>query len=162
MRRLEKFKTENPNSMAHWWKVRNPVKILFNTALILLCRYVPSLALKSFLYRLTGMKVGKNVGIGLGATFDMFFPDLIEIGDEAVIGYNSTVLTHEFLQGEWRRGRTKIGGHVMLGANSTVLAGVKIGEGATVSAMSLVNSDIPPRSFYGGVPAKRLKQRNGQ
>ena len=124
---------------------------------MLLCRYLPSLGLKRFLYRLTGMKVGRNAGIGMGVTFDIFFPELIEIGEDAVIGYDTAILSHEFLAGEWKKGRTVVGSRSMIGARTLVLAGVNIGKGAVVSAMSLVNNNIPANSFYGGVPAKRLK-----
>jgi len=34
---------------------------------------------------------------------------------------------------------------------------VRIGDGATVSAMSLVNRDIPPGAMAGGVPARVLR-----
>jgi acetyltransferase-like isoleucine patch superfamily enzyme len=33
---------------------------------------------------------------------------------------------------------------------------VVVGAGATVSAMSLVNRDVPPGAFVGGIPIKRL------
>jgi len=161
MRHLERYKTKNPNSMAQWWKIKNPLTVIFNFIIIFTCRYLPSLRLKRFLYRLTGMRVGHNAGIGLEVTFDIFFPELIEIGDHAVIGYGATILTHEFLVGEWARGKTTIGSRSLLGARSLVLAGVRVGANAKVSAMSLVNDDIPANSFYGGVPAKRLKSRRG-
>ncbi len=157
MRKLERFKTENPNSMALWWQAKNPLIVCFNFLIIFICRYLPSLTLKRGLYRLTGMKVGRNVGVGLEATFDIFFPELIEIGDDCVIGYRATVLAHEFLVGEWRKGKTTIGKRVLLGANSTMLAGVTVGDGATVSAMSLVNENVLAGAFVGGIPAKRIK-----
>jgi len=103
------------------------------------------------------MKIGENTNIGLCVTFDVFFPELIEIGENCVIGYNATVLAHEFLIKEYRTGRVKIGNNVMVGANSTILAGVSIGGGATVSAMSLVNRDVEKNSFVGGVPSRKLK-----
>ena len=162
MRNLTTFKTGNPNSMAEWWKVKNPLAVTFNFIIILICRYAPSLRLKRFLYRLIGMNVGRNAGVGLEVTFDIFFPELIEIGADSVIGHNVTVLAHEFLVGEWRKGRTVIGNRVMLGASSVVLAGVKIGDGATVSAMSLVNDNVPAGAFVGGIPAKRLKHGDGK
>jgi len=102
------------------------------------------------------MKVGRNTCIGLSVTFDIFFPELIEIGENCVIGYNATVLAHEFLIKEYRTGRVKIGNNVMAGANTTILAGVTIGDNATISAMSLVNRDVEKNSFVGGVPSRKL------
>lgn len=46
-----------------------------------------------------------------------------------------------------------------IGANSTILKGVTIGEGAVVAAGSVVNKDVLPYSIVGGVPAKLLKMR---
>ena len=89
--------------------------------------------------------------------FDIFFPELIEIGDNTIIGYNSTILAHEYMVKEWGKGKVKIGRDVTIGANVTVLPGIIIGDGATVSACSLVNKDIPDNSFVGGVPVKQLK-----
>jgi acetyltransferase-like isoleucine patch superfamily enzyme len=49
-----------------------------------------------------------------------------------------------------------------IGANCTLLPGVVVGEGATVSAMSLVNRDVPPGELWGGVPARRLRTAEGK
>lgn len=136
----------------------HPLRVVRNFLCIYLARYAPSLRLKNFLYRRTGMKVGKHVSVGLAVVFDVFFPHLITIGDNAVIGYNSTVLCHEFLVDGWRTGEVIIGRDVMIGANSTVLPGVVIGDGATVSAMSLVNRDVAPGAVVGGVPIRPLRQ----
>ena len=86
-----------------------------------------------------GMKIGQDVGIGLMAMVDIFHPEKISIGDKSVIGYNSTILCHEFLPDEYRLGEVEIGKNVLIGANTTILAGTKIGDGALVSAGSLVN-----------------------
>ena len=109
------------------------------------------------LYRMIGVKVGRNASVGLGVMLDVFFPEQIEIGDNVVIGYNTTVLGHEFLVREWRIGHVVIEKDVTIGANCTILPGVIIGEGSTVSAMSLVNCDIPPYSFWGGVPVREIR-----
>ncbi len=60
----------------------------------------------------------------------------------------------------YRIGPVVIGARATIGANSTLLPGVIVGEGATVSAMSLVNRDIPPGEFWGGVPVKRIRGRD--
>lgn len=157
MRNLKIFKVKGTNSMRSWHKIKNPPRVCLNFIVIYACRFIPSLTLKNVLYRAIGMKVGKDVSIGLMAMFDIFFPELIEIGDNSVIGYNATILAHEYLVNEWRTGRVKIGKNVLIGTNSTVLAGIEIGDGAIVSACSLVNSDVKPASFVGGVPIRDLE-----
>lgn len=145
------------NSLLYWHRVKNPLVVTYNFILIYLAKYIPSLTIKRILYRMTGMKVGRDVSVGLGATFDIFFPELIEIGDNTIIGFNSTILAHEFLQNELRTGNVKIGKDVMIGANTTVLPGVRIGDSAKISAMSLVNRDVKRGDFVGGIPIKQIK-----
>ena len=145
------------NALSYWWKTVHPIRVMWNFIWIYLAKYTPSLALKRLLLRLTGMSVGKTVSVGLAVVFDVFFPEEIKIGDNSIIGYNSVVLAHEFMVDEWRKGPVHIGNNVSIGANVTILPGVVIGDGATVSAMSLVNKDIPPGEFWGGVPARKLK-----
>ncbi|MFA4983561.1 MAG: acyltransferase [Candidatus Micrarchaeia archaeon] len=155
MRRATVHKCKG-NSLLLWKRIKSPLRVAFSFALIYAARYSPSLRLKNFLYRLCGAKVGARATFGLGAVIDIFFPELVEVGEESIIGYNSVLLAHEFLQGEYRTGKVEIGERVMIGANCTVLPGVKIGDGATVSAMSLVNRDIPAGQKWGGIPVRRI------
>lgn len=50
-----------------------------------------------------------------------------------------------------------IGNKVWIGARTTVLCGVTIGDGAVVAAGSVVTKDVPAHSLVGGIPAKVLK-----
>ncbi len=157
MRRLTRHPVPGPkNSLRYWTSCVSPLRIYFNFFVIYLCRFCPSLRLKNVFYRLVGIKVGRDVSVGLMAMFDPFFPHLITIGDNAIIGYHSTILAHEFLIDGWATGEVVIGRDVMIGANATVLAGVKVGDGAVVSACSLVNGDVEPGATVGGVPAQKL------
>jgi virginiamycin A acetyltransferase len=52
-----------------------------------------------------------------------------------------------------------IGNDVWIGLDVTILNGVKIGDGATVAAGSVVISDVPPYSVVAGVPAKVVKRK---
>jgi acetyltransferase-like isoleucine patch superfamily enzyme len=159
MRRVQSIKYSGKyNSLHMLWQVKNPIGTLFNFIIIYGCRYLPSLHLKNFLYRLTGMKVGNGAAIAFGATLDFFYPELIELGEGCIIGYNTTILAHEFLIGEYRVGKVEVGKGALIGANCTILPGVKIGDGAIVSSMSLVNSDVRPGAFVGGVPASQIRK----
>jgi acetyltransferase-like isoleucine patch superfamily enzyme len=89
---------------------------------------------------------------------DTMFPERISIGSNSIIGYNTTILAHEYLIDEYRLGDVKIGSGVMVGANSTILPGVTIGDGAVVSAATLVNRDVPPGAFVGGNPMRVIRQ----
>lgn len=157
-RNLHIHKTTTSNSLTKWYRVKNPLRVVFNFVMIYTARYCPSLALKRVLLRTTGMKIGASTSIALSATFDIFFPELIEIGENCIIGYNATVLAHEFLIDEYRTGRVKIGDNVLIGANTTVLAGVMIGDNAQVSAMTLVNKDVLKNAKVGGVPLRSISK----
>lgn len=150
------------NALSYWWKTVHPLRVIWNFIWIYLAKYSPSLALKRILLRLAGIKVGPSVSIGLAVVFDVFYPEEIEIGQNSIIGYNSVVLAHEFMVDEWRKGPVRIGKNVSIGANVTILPGVVIGDGATVSAMSLVNKDIPAGEFWGGIPVRQLKRKGNQ
>jgi len=132
-----------------------------NYVLMALARLSPSLQVKNWLYRRMGIDVGDHVSVGLEATMDVFFPELISIGADSIVGFDSVILCHEFLADEYRTGPVEIGEGVSIGANVTILPGVEIGDGATVSAHSLVNCDVPAGAFYGGVPARPLDDADG-
>jgi len=48
---------------------------------------------------------------------------------------------------------------VWVGLGSIILSGVHIGQGSIISAGSIVTKDVEPFSIYGGVPAKKIKNR---
>lgn len=145
------------NALQYWPRYVNPLRVCWNFVCIYLAKYSPSLRLKVFLYRLTGARIGKHVSIGLAVVFDIFFPQLITIEENVVIGYNSVLLCHDFSVKAARTGPVIIHRDALIGANSTLLAGVTVGEGAEVSAMTLVNKDVPPGVFAGGVPVRILR-----
>jgi len=161
--RLHTFPSTGPrNVLWDWPKHVSYWRVIRNFLLIYLSRFSPSLGLKIIFLRWTGMRVGKDVALGLGAMFDVFFPELITIGENSIIGYNTVLLGHEYLIDEWRKGPVEIGKNVLIGANCTVLPGVRIGDGAVISAHSLVNSDVAPGAFVGGVPARPIVRRRGE
>lgn len=99
------------------------------------------------------MTVGPGVAWALESTPDVFWPELITVRDHTIIGYDATILCHEFLQDEYRTGEVIIGERAMIGAGAIVLPGVEIGADARVSANSLVTEDVPAGTTVAGVPA---------
>ncbi|MEW6725460.1 MAG: acyltransferase [Bacillota bacterium] len=146
------------NSMWYCFRDKSRLRVIYNFLLIWTARYLPWLGLKNVFYRLTGMKVGRNVAVGAMAVFDFFYPELITLEDNVVIGYNATILAHEFLVHEYRLGPVVVGANTLISANSTVLAGVTIGSNTQISAMSLVNTDVPHNVLAGGVPVRVIRK----
>ena len=127
---------------------------MVNYVIILLCRISPSLMLKRILFRRLGMSVGSGVAWGLESTPDVFWPELITVEDDVIVGYDATILCHEFLHEEYRTGAVRIGERAMIGAGVVVLPGVEVGADARVAANSLVTDDVPPGATVAGVPAE--------
>ncbi|MFB6132258.1 MAG: acetyltransferase [Halanaeroarchaeum sp.] len=150
--------TGDHNSLWNWPDARHPLTVAKNYAAIVLARHSPSLRAKNWLYRRLGMTVGEGVSWGLEATPDVFWPELITVGDGAIVGYDATILCHEFLQDEYRTGEVEIGERAMIGAGAVILPGVRIGAGAQVGANSLVVEDVPSETTVVGVPATPVER----
>lgn len=161
MRNVERHPVDGPNAL---WQVYNTVsrlKAVRNFAAIQVARYCPELPWKNWIYRrILGMKVGEHTAFALMVMVDVFFPERIKVGRNSIIGYNTTILTHEYLIKEYRIGDVVIGDHVMIGANCTILPGVTIGDYAVVSAGSLVHKDVPAHAFVGGNPMRVIELKS--
>jgi acetyltransferase-like isoleucine patch superfamily enzyme len=142
------------NSLVQWTDAKSPLVVSRNYLVVLLARVSPSLRLKNRLFRALGMTVGDGVAWGLESTPDVFWPELVTVEDDAIVGYDATLLCHEFLQDEYRTGEIHVGERAMIGAGAVVLPGVRIGADAQVAANSLVDRDVPPGATVAGVPAR--------
>jgi len=131
------------NSLWFWTDAKHPLRVALNYVVIVLARISPSLQLKNWLLSRIGVTVGDRVSWGLESTPDVFWPELVTVGDDAIVGYDATLLCHEFLQNEYRTGEVVVGDRAMIGAGAVVLPGVEIGEDAQVAANSLVAEDVP-------------------
>ena len=126
-------------------------------------RYLASLALyinpfpgfKVFVYRRMGMKIGRNVYISPGVYLDIVHPELLELGDNVIIGMGASIATHERSMHTMTLGRVTIGNNVVVGGLSLIRAGVRIGDGAEIDAMMNIT-----RSVKAG--ARVVASRNGQ
>lgn len=57
-------------------------------------------------------------------------------------------------------GAVVIGDDVWIGTHAVILPGVVIGTGAVVAAGAVVNRSIPSYEIWGGVPARRIRERS--
>ena len=132
-------------------------------ALILLVRYTcmnwmrvtPLLVL---FHRLMGMKVGKRVQINTSVIGDS---NLIEIGDDTVIGGDVTLIGHSAERGNLVTARVKIGANVTVGLMAIVMPGVVVGDRAVIAANAFLakGTVVGAGEIWGGIPAKKLGER---
>ncbi|BAU26606.1 acetyltransferase-like isoleucine patch superfamily enzyme [Aneurinibacillus soli] len=160
-RNTERYPVTGANSLWQIYKTVSFWKVMKCFTVVQLARYMPWLPVKNWMYRhLLGMKIGRQTSVALMVMMDSMFPERISIGDNSIVGYNTTILAHEYLIEEYRLGDVKIGSNVMIGANSTILPGVTIGDGAIVSAATLVHQDVPAGAFVGGNPMRIIRLPN--
>lgn len=109
------------------------------------------------------LTIGHHSRIGLGST--VIGP--VALGDNVHIAQNVVLsgLNHNFEAIDVTIDQQGVStlpivveNDVWIGANSTILAGVRIGKHSVVAAGSVVNRDVPPYSVCAGVPARVVKQ----
>lgn len=110
-------------------------------------------------------KAGPYSYVGPGC---LIYPN-VEIGAYTMLANNVSIIggDHRFniagcpmiFSGREKAKKTIIGKDCWIGAFSIIMAGVTIGDGAIVAAGSVVSKDVAPYSIYGGVPAKKIKDR---
>ncbi len=104
---------------------------------------------------------------GLGVDADIHGP--VTIGNDVMMGPRCTILTRNHRiddttvpmnqQGFQEYKPVVIEDDVWIGANVTIMPGVRVGTGSVLAAGSVVVHDVPPYSIVGGVPAKVLRSR---
>lgn len=158
MRQTKRYRVPGSNPLWQLYRTVSFWKVVKNFIIIQLARYTPFLSWKNWMYRtFLKMEVGEQTAFALMVMVDIMFPELIRVGKNCVIGYNTTILAHEYLVEEYRLGEVKIGDNVLIGANSTILPGVTIGDGAIVAAGTLVHKDVPAGAFVGGNPMRIIR-----
>ena len=108
--------------------------------------------------RLNGARVGRRVYVNSLAVSDH---NLLEFGDDVVIGGDVHLSGHTVEGGYVKTGRVCLRNHVTIGLGSVIGIGVTVGPDVQVGALSLVpkNVTLDRKGVYVGVPARHLADR---
>lgn len=100
---------------------------------------------------------GKHPTHTFVSTHPVFFSKLEQVG----ITYVKNQKFKEFSNPIDPEGKytIEVGNDVWIGAEVSILEGVKIGDGAIVASKSLVKDDVEPYTIVGGIPARKIKYR---
>ena len=105
-----------------------------------------------------GVTIGKRCKIQNGVNI---YHGVV-IGDEVFIGPAVTFTNdlHPRAVGDWEVVPTTVEDGVSIGANATIVCGVRVGEGAVVGAGSVVVNDVPAGTLVVGNPARIVRPPN--
>ena len=166
-----------------WRRVRK-VLLLGEDLLIFsltLVGYVPIHVFRLGVYRLSGIKIGRDSSFHWRARF--FRPWKLRIGNNTVIGNDAMLDARSGIEigdnvslsmGVWiwtlqhdpqsptyeaYGGPVRIEDYAWISTRVTILPGITIGKGAVVAAGGVVTKDVEPYTIVGGVPAKKIGER---
>jgi non-ribosomal peptide synthetase-like protein len=105
--------------------------------------------------RLNGARIGRRVYVN---SLDVSDHNLLECGDDVVIGADVHLSGHTVESGVVKTGAVRIGSGVAIGLGSVVDIGVEVGDWCQLGALSLVPkfSRLEAGAVYAGVPARRI------
>ncbi|WP_277050622.1 DapH/DapD/GlmU-related protein [Ruania albidiflava] len=106
------------------------------------------------------LRIGERVFINSGCRFQD--QGGVTIGDDCLIGHNTVFATLNHDLDPARRtdllpAPIVLGRNVWIGANVTILPGVRIGDDAVVAAASVITKDVPAGAVVLGSPARVVR-----
>ena len=110
------------------------------------------------------IEIGKNCVINRDVYLDG--RSGILIGDNVNISFGVTILSlqHDHQNPDFAvsGGQVVVGNDAWIGARAIILPGVTIGRGAVIAAGAVVTKSVPDFTVVGGVPAKKIGERNAE
>lgn len=109
------------------------------------------------------LTIGRNSFINYRCFLDL--GDDIVIGDNVAIAFGCTFVNSSHVLGEkeCRAGKSIADKIIVedgcwIGANSTIMPGVRISKGCVIGSNSLILQDTEPNCLYVGQPARKVKE----
>jgi non-ribosomal peptide synthetase-like protein len=133
-----------------WWFVRR-----FASALGV--SYIAGTPLARLYLRMMGAKIGRDTYIGRNI---IDAPDLVQIGDNAIISDQAVLATSGIERGWLRLGTATIGDNAFVGAMSVVGRGAELGQGSRLDDQSAIAAGtyVPAGENWSGSPAVNIGQ----
>ena len=102
--------------------------------------------------------IGRDVTIGETCKIQgsVYIADGCIIGNEVFIGPNATLTNDRHPPSGGKRSPVVVEDKVVIGANATIVAGVRLCEGCVIGAGSVVTEEVPSEQVWAGNPAKFL------
>jgi non-ribosomal peptide synthetase-like protein len=143
-------------SFGAWrWASFNALTLVLRFSFVNWIRVTPLLPLY---HRLMGARIGRRVQINTAVVADQ---NLLEIGDDTVIGGDVTLVCHSAERGYLITAPVRIGRDVTVGLMAVILPGCTIGDGAVIAAGAVLSKGarVGPGEIWAGVPARRVGRR---
>jgi non-ribosomal peptide synthetase-like protein len=143
-------------SFGSWrWASYNALTLMLRFTFVNWIRVTPFLP---FYHRLMGARIGRRVQINTSVIADQ---NLVEIGDDTVIGGDVTLVCHSAERGRLVTAPVRIGKRVTVGLMAVVFPGCVIGDDAIIAAGSVLSrgAKVGPGEIWAGVPARRVGRR---
>jgi acetyltransferase-like isoleucine patch superfamily enzyme len=113
------------------------------------------------------VEIQKNARIGARCKISShtFVCEGVTIEDECFVGHG-VIFTNDIypsavnvdgtpqIESDWQVVKTLVKRRGSIGSNSTIIAGITIGEGALIGAGAVVTKDVPDFAIVAGVPAR--------
>jgi len=152
---LQQEKKSNP--IAGKFSISRRVKIgkdtkIYDQVNLYDCEIGNKCKIDAFVYIEGGVKIGDNCKIRCFT----HIPSGVTIEDDVFVGPHVCFTNDKYpkAKGEWELLHTLIRRGASIGANSTILPGITIGENALVGAGSVVTDNIPDNAVVIGNPAQ--------
>jgi acetyltransferase-like isoleucine patch superfamily enzyme len=149
--------------------------------LLAITAYIPSRTVRNTILRLFGMKINHAILYG---GFHIRTPSKISIDRGTIVGHGITLdgrngirigknvnfssevmiwtMQHDYNDSYFgaKGGPVIIEDDAWISVRAIILPGVTIGKGAVVAAGAVVTKDVEPYTVVGGIPAKKIAERN--